>query len=68
MIERRAVDISFNAGFVIYFLVLSFLSAKLKLVSINVEGSFGVGVRIKSVTEDSYVCVNSAGDLTVEVS
>ncbi|XP_078351369.1 fibroblast growth factor 17-like [Oculina patagonica] len=39
--------------------------AKLQLESTNLKGS--VGVRIRSVTENSYICVNSAGDLTVEV-
>ncbi|XP_020607117.1 fibroblast growth factor 17-like [Orbicella faveolata] len=41
-------------------------SAKLQLESTYVEG-FGVGVRIRSVTENSYLCVNPNGDLTLEV-
>ena len=44
-----------------------FVSAKLQLESTYVEGS-GVGVRIRSVTENSYLCVNTNGDLTLEVS
>ena len=47
--------------------VLLFVSAKLQLESTYVEGS-GVGVRIRSVTENSYLCVNTNGDLTLEVS
>ena len=56
----------FILGFVIYFLVLFSVSAKLELVTTKLKGS--VGVRIRSVTENSYLCVNSAGILTVEVS
>lgn len=51
----------------IYLPVLLFVSAKLQLESTYLEGS-GVGVRIRSVTENSYLCVNSNGDLTLEVS
>lgn len=40
-------------------------SAKLELESKRYNGS--VYVRIRSVTENSYLCVNDAGDLTVEV-
>ncbi|PFX32759.1 hypothetical protein AWC38_SpisGene2373 [Stylophora pistillata] len=40
-------------------------SAKLQLESQLYNGS--VFVRIRSVTENSYLCVNDAGDLTVEV-
>ncbi|KAJ7365286.1 hypothetical protein OS493_005389 [Desmophyllum pertusum] len=40
-------------------------SAKLELVTTKLKGS--VGVRIRSVTENSYLCVNSAGILTVEM-
>lgn len=40
-------------------------SAKLQLES-TLKGSI-VGVRIRSVTENSYLCVNPNGDLTVEV-
>lgn len=43
-----------------------FVSAKLQLES-TLKGSI-VGVRIRSVTENSYLCVNPNGDLTVEVS
>lgn len=43
-----------------------FVSAKLQLESTK-KDSF-VGVRIRSVTENSYLCVNPNGDLTVEVS
>jgi len=41
-------------------------SAKLELESTYLEGS-GVGVRIRSVPENSYLCVNPDGDLTLEV-
>lgn len=46
--------------------VLLFVSAKLQLES-TIKDSV-VGVRIRSVTENSYLCVNPNGDLTVEVS
>ena len=40
-------------------------AAKLQLESSLLEGS--VVVRIRSVKENSYVCVSSDGNLTVEV-
>jgi len=54
-------------GFAINLPLLLFVSAKLELESTYLEGS-GVGVRIRSVPENSYLCVNPDGDLTLEVS
>jgi len=53
-------------GFAINLPLLLFVSAKLELESTYLEGS-GVGVRIRSVPENSYLCVNPDGDLTLEV-